>query len=280
MPKPKAPSPARALAAPARGTSTLIVASVGKAFRVLDAFRGGQRSLGLGEIASATGLDKSAAQRFANTLYVLGYLAKDAISRSYALTPKSLDLGLIYLLGNGVALPAAPYLREAARQSDETVNLTQLDGGDIVYIGRIPSRHIISNDVLVGTRFPAWCTATGRVMLAYMPGDRRNALLERAERIRYTAHTVTSLSQLQALIAKAREDGYSYTAEQIFRGEFTVAAPIFGTGEEPIAAISIAGPASRYQAAEFEKKMVPIVMEAAAAISTTQGRQHRLAGPV
>ena len=259
-----------------RATSTLYVASVGKAFRVLEAFRAGRRALGLAEVCALTGLDKSAAQRFTNTLHSLGYLRKEPTSRNFCLTPKSLDLGLSYLLASGIAQPAAPYLREAARQSDETVNLTQLDGADIVYIGRIPSRHIINNDVLVGTRYPAWCTATGRVMLAHMPEARQRKLLEAGERIQYTPQTVINVSQLLALIKRARADGYSFAAEQIFRGEYTVAAPIFGAAEEPMAAISIAAPASRYDEKGFVRKMVPIVMDTAAAISTTQGRQPRV----
>ena len=145
--------------------------------------------------------------------------------------------------------------------------------------GAYLSRHIISNDVLVGTRFPAWVHRHRTRNARLHAGRSPQGVARRAERIRYTAHTVTSVSQLQTLIYKARNDGYSFTAEQIFRGELTVAAPIFGSGDEPIAAISIAGPASRYEAVEFEKKMVAIVMEAAAAISTTQGRQHRLGVP-
>jgi IclR family transcriptional regulator, pca regulon regulatory protein len=130
--------------------------------------------------------------------------------------------------------------------------------------------------VLVGTRYPAWCTATGRVMLAHMPDAKRRPLLEASERIQYTPQTVTNVTQLLTLIKRAREDGYSFAAEQIFRGEYTVAAPIFGAAEEPIAALSIAAPASRYEAQEFVRKMVPIVMDTAAAISTTQGRQPRV----
>jgi len=266
-------------AAKLRATSTLYVASVAKAFRVLEAFKSGRRSLGLAEISALTHLDKSAVQRFTNTLYQLGYLRKDPVSRGFQLAPRTLDIGLNYLLADGVAQPAAPYLREAARQSDETVNLTQLDGGDIVYIGRIPSRHIINHDVLVGTRFPAWCTATGRIMLAHMPEAKRRALLESADRTQYTQQTVTNLNQLLALIRRARDDGYSFAAEQIFRGELTVAASIFGTSDEAIAAVSITAPTSRYDAQEFVRKMVPIAIDTAAAISTTQGVQRRFAKP-
>lgn len=265
-----APKPTRP-----RTSSTLYVGSVAKAFRVLEAFKNGRNLLSLGEISGLTGLDKSAVQRFTNTLYQLGYLRKDPVTRGYLLSPKSLDVGLSYLLASGVAQPAAPYLREAARQSDETVNLTQLDGGEIVYIGRIPSRHIINHDVLVGTRYPAWCTTTGRVMLAFMPETVRRQLLESADRIAYTPQTVTNLNQLMTILRRAREDGYSFAAEQIFRGEFSVAAPIFGASEEPIAALSIVAPASRYDEQAFLRKMVPIVRDTAAAISTTQGRQPR-----
>jgi DNA-binding IclR family transcriptional regulator len=261
--------------------STLFVGSVAKAFRVLEAFNAERRTLNLGEISAHTGLDKSAAQRFANTLHVLGYLRKDAVTRRYLLSPKPLEIGLNYLRTSGVAEPAAPFLREASRQCDETVNLTQLDGREIVYISRIPSRHIISVDVLVGSRFPAWCTAAGRVLLAYLPEDALRRLLKESERLAYTAQTTTGIDALVSVIQQARERGYSFAAEQMFLGEYTVAAPIFNPAHEPIAAVSISGLASRHSREMFENKMLPIVLDTAGAISSTQGLHHpRRAVPV
>jgi DNA-binding IclR family transcriptional regulator len=257
-------------------SSTLFVASVAKAFSVLEAFGGSRRYLSHAEISTLTGLDKSAAQRFANTLLQLGYLRKDPITRAFGLTPKALALGLSYLRAGGVAEPAAPFLREAARESDETVNLTQLDGTDIVYIGRIPSRHIISADLLVGTRYPAWCTAMGHAMLAHIDEEQARDILVRSNRIPYTAHTVTDLEQILAVIREARQAGFSFVADQIYLGDFTVAAPIFGPSHEPIAALGITGLASRHERARFQARMGRLVMDTAGAISATLGREHRL----
>jgi DNA-binding IclR family transcriptional regulator len=258
----------------ARRGSTLFVGSVAKAFRVLETFRAQRRSLNLGEISALAGLDKSAAQRFANTLHVLGYLRKEPVSRRYSLSPKALEFGLNYLRANGIAEPAAPFLREAARQCDETVNLTQLDGKEIVYIGRIPSRHIISVEVLVGTRYPAWCTAAGRIMLAFLPEAQSHEIVKSSERHTYTSHTVTELKALIALIRRARASGYSFAADQMFLGEYTVAAPVFNRAHEPIAALSVSGLASRHDREEFERKMLPIVLDTAGAISSTQGMHY------
>jgi DNA-binding IclR family transcriptional regulator len=264
-----------------RQSSTLFVGSVAKAFLVLEAFSSERRSLNLGEISSHTGLDKSAAQRFANTLHVLGYLHKDPVTRRYLLSPKALEIGLNYLRISGLAETAAPFLREAARQCDETVNLTQLDGRDIVYVNRIPSRHIISVDVLVGSRFPAWCTAAGRVLLAYLPEDAMRSVLKDSDRMAYTAKTTTGVEALVAIVKQARERGYSFAAEQMFLGEYTIAAPIFNLAHEPIAALSISGLASRHSREAFESKMLPIVLDTAGAISSTQGMHHpRRAVPV
>lgn len=258
----------------ARRSSTIFVGSVSKAFRVLEAFTSQHQTLNLGEISALTGLDKSASQRFANTLYVLGYLRKEIDTRRYLLSPKALEIGLSYLRANGVAEPAAPFLREAARQCDETVNLTQLDGKEIVYIGRIPSRHIISVDVLVGSRYPAWCTAAGRMMLAFLPDKQLREILMDSERLAYTSHTVTDIEALVSLVRQARKQGYSVAAEQMFLGEYTVAAPIFNPLHEPIAALSISGLASRHKREEFEHRMRPIVLDTAGAISSTQGMHH------
>ncbi len=253
--------------------SPLFVGSVAKAFRVLEAFGGAQGSLTPAELGAHTGLDRSAVQRFTHTLQSLGYLRKDEARRGYALTPKALTLGRDYLRSSGIAEPASPFLREAARQSEETVNLLQLDGNDVVYIVRIASRHVINADVLVGTRHPAWCTATGRVMLAQMSDERVLEILRASELVPYTRHTVTDIDALMNIIRQARTDGYTFASDQIYLGgEFTVAAPVLGPSHQALAAVGITGPASRNERSKFLQTMVPIVMDTAAAISATQGR--------
>ena len=205
--------------------SPLFVGSLEKGLRVLGAFDETRRSLRLTEIAAATGLDKSAAQRFTHTLFELGYLRKDVKTKHYSLAPKVLELGFTYLRTDALVERAAPYLLEASRRSEETVNLTELDGTEVVYVARVPSRHVISVDVILGTWLPAYCTATGRAILAFLPEDEARDILERSDRIAYTEVTETDLDALMGRLAEARRDGFAVAAEEYYIGDLSIAAP-------------------------------------------------------
>ena len=140
----------------------LLVNSVVKAFRVLEAFDNANRSLSLAQISASVGLDKSAAQRFTHTLNKLGYLHKDPVTKRFELSLKSLEMARHFISANPVIKQAMPYLLYLSRTTEETVNLTLPDGADIVFAARFMSRHMLNTDVVVGTRMPAFCTAPSR----------------------------------------------------------------------------------------------------------------------
>ena len=136
-----------------QGADTLYVASVEKAFDVLTAFRAGQRELGLRDlsltqISQLSGLDKSASQRFTNTLVELGYLEKDERTRRYSPGVELLELGYTYLVSSRLSEIATSRLIAASKVYGTTANLAVQHGPNVVYIARIPqentpfSRHI------------------------------------------------------------------------------------------------------------------------------------------
>lgn len=126
--------------------SRLFVGGVEKALRVLRAFYGQPGPQSLTDIANATGLGRSAAQRFLYTLKALGYLRQDQSTRRYTLSPKVLDLGYAYLRNDYLVDKAFPYLLEASKRTDGSVNLTELDDTEVIYVSRLPSRNIITAD--------------------------------------------------------------------------------------------------------------------------------------
>jgi len=254
--------------------SPLFVGSLAKGFQVLEAFDQTHPTLSLTEIAAVTGLDKSAAQRFANTLYVLGYLRKDRVTKRYSLSPKAMRFGFSYLRADTLIEPAMAYLRDANRRTEETVNLTELDDTEVVYIARVPSRHVMNIEILLGTRLPAYCTAPGRAMLGFLPEERTLDIIDRSELKAHTAHTVTDREKLLDVLRQVRRDGYALAAEQMFVGEYSVAAPVFGYSGEPVAAVNIAVPASRWTISEVKSKLLPVVLQIAQAISQTHGTKN------
>jgi len=263
--------PARRAAGPEKAKrqfqpSSLFVGSVEKGLRVLTAFDVARRPMRLGEIAGATGLDMSAAQRFTATLEALGFLRKDAFKR-YHVTPKVFQLGFAYLQSETSIDTAVPFLQEAHRACEESVNFTQLDGTDVVWVVRLPSLHAVSVDVSVGARFPAYCTAPGRAILAHLPPAQALDILQRSNRARLTPYTKTDLGRILEAIAAARRDGVAVSNQECFLGDISTAAPVFDASGQVLGAVNIAVPASRWTPEQVSLRLSPLIVRTAAAIS-------------
>jgi IclR family pca regulon transcriptional regulator len=245
------------------------VASVEKAFQILRAFEARQRSLSLTEIAEASGLDKSAAQRFTYTLTALGYLKKDKEARRYTISPKILSLGMIYLRTDSLVTRARHQLYELNKAIDATVNLTELDDTDVIYVVRYPGRRIVTVDVVLGMRRPAFCSAGGRAILSTMSDDVAMDILRRSSRLAYTAHTKTSMRAIMAEVRLARSRGFALTAQESTLGDITVAAPVRRADGTTTAAVNISVSTSEWKAADVARKLGPTIREVATAVSET-----------
>lgn len=254
---------------PAR--SPLFVQSVDKAMRVLGAFHATRRSLSLSEIAAASGLDMSAAQRFTHTLWELGYLLREESSRGYSLAPRVLDFAHDYLASSELAHRAAPFVQELARATEEATSLTVLDGAEVVFVMRVVSRNVLHMDYHVGSRMPAYCTAQGRAILSMLPAAQAESVLASAPLARLTPHTVTDVRQLRKRLARARDDGYALAAEEYLLGDISVAAPVTDAAARAVAAVNVAVPSSRWKPSD-ERRLARLVMSAAQAISAPRAR--------
>jgi DNA-binding IclR family transcriptional regulator len=242
---------------------------VEKAFRVLAAIGRGRAGMGLTELAATSGLDRSAAQRFSHTLERLGYLKKDPRTRRYELTPRTLDMGAMYIRSSTLVDRALPCLIELSRRTGEAVNLTVLDGTEIVYLARLLSRSAMHANITIGSRLPAFCTAPGTAMLAALPRPQALSILEGSERRAFTRQTVTELPTLLKRLDEAARRGYALLDEQIFVHDVSIAAPILGGAGEPVAAVNIAVSRLRCPPEEAEARYAPLVTDAAAAMSRT-----------
>jgi DNA-binding IclR family transcriptional regulator len=249
--------------------SALFVGSVEKGLRVLTAFDVARRPMRLGEIAGATRLDMSAAQRFTATLESLGFLRKDEFKR-YHVTFKVFQLGFAYLQSETSIDTAMPFLEEAHRACEESVNFTQIDGTDVVWVVRLPSLHAVSADMSVGTRLPAYCTAPGRAILAHLPPVQALDILQRSNRARLTPHTKTDLGKILEAIETARRDGVAIASEECFIGDLSTAAPVFDGAGQVLGAVNIAVPASRWTLEQVRARLSPLIARTAAKISDAQ----------
>lgn len=245
----------------------LLVQSVEKAFRVLQTFDGSKPNLSLSQIAEETGLDISAAQRFTHTLTKLGYLTKNEETRRFELSVKALDFAYHYSRASTLVERAMPYLLHLSKTTEETVNLTVLDETDIVFVSRFMSRHVLNNDVVIGTRMPAYCTAPGIAILSSLPEAEARAILERSHLFPYTPHTTWDREALEAKIRHSATQGYATAFDEYFHGDLSFASPILDAKGYPHGAINIAVSRSRYTTAEAEEKYAPLVMAAARSIT-------------
>jgi IclR family pca regulon transcriptional regulator len=223
----------------------------------------------LSEVARATGLSRAAARRFLLTLERLGYV-RQARGR-FALTPRVLELGYAYL--SSLTLPeiAAPHLERLVERVHESSSVSVLDGDDVVYVARVPTRRIMSVTISVGTRFPAYATSMGRVLLSGMPDEQVDAALSRADLRKLTARTITSIDVLREAIRQVRRQGYAIIDEELEIGLRSIAVPIRDAAGAVVAAVNLSAQASRTTVADMKRRLLPPLRETAAAIERDLG---------
>lgn len=243
----------------------LFVSSVGKCFQLLECMNAAQRPLTLTELIQLSGLEKSAVQRYAHTLRELGYLRQHAQTRAYSLSSRMLEFGHTVLATDSVREVADPHLQRLNQHCHETVNLMELEGREIVYVSRYPSIHPVSVNLHVGSRLPAFCTAAGRAMLAFLPARQAQSVLD-GPRQAMTPHTVTGLHELQAMLEQVRRDGYVINNQEAFIGDISVAAPIMNGDREVVGAVNIAVPSPRWSLDKAREDLAPQVIDCARAI--------------
>jgi IclR family transcriptional regulator, pca regulon regulatory protein len=234
------------------------VQSLDRGLAVIRAFGPDRERLSLSEVARATGLTRAATRRFLLTLVRLGYVRNDG--REFSLRPRVLELGYAYL--SGLAMPeiAAPHLEELVAQVRESSSISVLDGHHIVYVARVPTKRIMTVAISVGTRFPAYATSMGRVLLAGMTGEELDRYLAEAVLEPITARTVTDPDRLRAVVADVARQGYAIVDQELEEGLRAVAAPIRGSSGAVTAAINVSAHASRVSMTAMRTELLPALV--------------------
>src|SRR3984957_12523834 len=247
---------------PARGD---FVQSLDRGLAVIRAFGPDRDQLSLSEVADATNLTRAAARRFLLTLVSLGYVRKDG-SR-FSLRPRVLELGYAYL--SGLALPdvAAPHMEELVPRLHQSSAISVLDDQHVVYVVQVPTKRIMTVPISVGTRFPAYATSMGRVLLAALPpGELDHYLPEAAPLEPLTDRTVTDPARLRELLAQVAEQGYAIVDQELEEGLRAVAVPIRGATDVGTAAINVSAHAARVSMAALREQILPVLLDTVAQI--------------
>ena len=246
--------------------SPLMVNSVQKAFHVLSAFSRTEPRLTLTQIVEKLGIDKSTAQRFTHTLLVMGYLDKDQVTKTLGVTVKMMDLAHIYLSSNPVIGAAAPYLIHLNSETHETVNLTVLDGPDVVFVSRMVGSNLLSTGVVIGTRLPAYATSSGLAMMSMLPEAEVKRLLKASELKAFTPNTVYEPAKIMERLKQARAKGYVLSVGDYFPNDISLGAAIVSRQGQVQGAVSLSVAIDRYTAKDAEAKFARLVSTSAKSI--------------
>lgn len=248
--------------------SALYVGSLEKGFRVLSAFGDSDAALGVTEIALRTGLDKSAAQRFSNTLHQLGYLEKEEQTRRYRPARKLMEFAFTYLRHSSLSAIAMPRLIEAGSIFMTTVNLAERIDNEMIYTVRIPHQNASYVATVPGRKVPITCTAPGLAYLSRMDHNEAMDIVEKSERKKFRPSTIIDVKKIATIIRRSRKDGFAVTYEQLLPREISVAAPVLDTHGFPLAVVHIPAYSPGWTVEDARKKIGPLAVETADKISS------------
>src|SRR5215472_16059318 len=219
------------------------VQSLERGLSVIRAFDADHPKLSLSEVAAATGLSRAAARRFLHTLVHLGYMHNHG--GRFSLRPKILELGYAYLSSLSLPEVAMPHLEELVEQVRESSSVSELDGDDVIYIARVPTKRIMTVAISVGTRFPAYATSMGRVLLAAQPDEWLEKYLASVSLHGLTGHTITSPAGLRQELRKIHSRGWAMVDSELEEGLRSLAAPIRDGEGNVVAAVNVSTHAGR-----------------------------------
>jgi len=213
------------------------VQSLARGLAVIRAFDAANPLMTLSEVAARTGLTRATARRFLHTLVELGYVRTDG--KTFALTALVLQLGYSYLSALSLPQLAQPHLEELSHKLGESTSAAVLDGADIFYVARVATRRIMTVGITVGTRFPAYATSMGRVLLAGLPEAKLREYLDTVELKALTPRTVGTREGLLAELEKVREQGWCLLDQELELGLMSIAAPVRNAAGKVVAAVNV-----------------------------------------
>ncbi len=210
------------------------------------------------EVASELDIHRTVSHRFLATLHELGYVKKDKQSR-YRLSFRLFEMGMKLSNAFDIRQIARPYMQELASMSNETVNMGQLDGHEVIIIDKIVSREVLRRDLMIGARLPLHASAQGKILLALLPEKDQEELINKISFQVYTPNTIVCLSDLLSELKKIRSSGVAINDEEEDIGIRGISAPIFDHEGKATFALSIAGVTRRMTDEKLDLLKEPIM---------------------
>lgn len=248
-----------------------IIQAVSHALDLLEQFHGDVDELGVTELSKRLKLHKNNVFRLLATLESRGYIEQNKATENYRLGLKALELGQTFIKQMGLLRQAKPILEKLVQDCNETSYVVILKEGFSVYLDVVETDLTVRVVSRVGSRLPAYCTAAGKVQLAFLPEEEIDSLYLAKELKTFTTHTLGDRETLKKELKKIAQQGYAIDDEELDNGVRCVAAPIRDYTRRIVGALSTSGPSMRFSTERIEKELVPLVTQAAEELSTRLG---------
>lgn len=236
----------------AKPDSESFVRTFARGLQVIEALGRHKPGMNIASVAEDTGLSRSVVKRYLLTLTDLGYTSMDG--KSYALTPKVLNLGLSYLYSLPFWRQAQLELEELSQHIRQSCAMSILDGNEIVYVVRVPTYKILRASPTLGSRLPANAVSMGRVLLAEAADEVLEDFLRTAPLRRLTNQTITDRQELRNHILAAREKGYAWVDAELDEAICGLAVTIKDLEGKALAAINVSLPSGKITEDEAVEK--------------------------
>lgn len=242
------------------------LSTLARGLSVLRSFTKERPEMTLSEVAAVTDLNPAVARRCLNTLVELGYVGKKG--KVFLLTPEVMGFASAFLESMNLEEVVRPYLQEVRDKTGDSSSLAVLSHFDILYLVHVSTNRMVRLVAGFGTRFPAYPTSLGRVLLAYQPEERIDEYLGHVELQKLTTKTETSKTRLREILEACRERGFASIQDELDYGIVSVAVPILGPDGEILAAINCSTATTRVNEEEMAESRLPQLREAAGKIES------------
>jgi len=247
------------------------IKSVAKCAVILSCISESPGHISLDEVAANTQFSRPTCYRLLQTMRSLGIVEQDGKTKKYRLGIKLMILGLSALRDLDLVKIASPIMKTLKEQIKETVNLAIIDGLEVIFVERIPSDYLVNVTHRVGSRFPVYCTAVGKAMLAFLPEPKANEILHGQRFEKLTEKTHLSAESMRGELEEIRRLGFAVADEELEKGLVALAAPVFDYSGMPIAAVGMSYSSARYPLSDRRVRFSREAMEAAEQISMLMG---------
>ena len=248
------------------------IQSVARAISILNAIAEDEQGLTLAEVSEKVGLPPSTTHRHLTTMQEERFVRFEVETGTWLIGVQAFLTGSAFIGSRDIASIARPFMRRLMEASGETVNLAIADEarGYVIYLAQVECKHMMRAISRPGGQIPMYCSAVGKALLAAMPDSSVAAVLQRTGLKRITDKTITSPATMRRELAKIRADGYAVDDEEHAVGLRCIASALCNEHGEPMAAISMLGPAARIPDSKIAM-FGTTVSDAAAAITAAIG---------